>query len=73
MGQPISMAWVARFAPAHLRSTSLGVRLTVNQVWLIAVPPVVSVTIGLAGPAWLFFSIAGLLAAMLPPIARGPR
>jgi len=73
MGQPISMAWVARFAPAHLRSTSLGVRLTVNQVWLIAVPPVVGVIIGLAGPAWLFFSIAGLLAATLPPIARGPR
>jgi MFS family permease len=73
MGQPITMAWVARSAPAHLRSTSLGVRLTANQVWLLVVPPAIGLIVGLAGPASLFFSIGALLAATLAPSARGPR
>ncbi|CAN5356290.1 MFS transporter [soil metagenome] len=61
VGQPLTMAWVARSAPVRLRSTALAIRLTANRLGQFVIPLGAGLIAGVAGTAAMFFSLGGLL------------
>jgi MFS family permease len=61
VGQPLTMAWVARTAPVRLRSTALAIRLTANRLGQFVIPLGAGLVAGAAGTATMFFSLGGLL------------
>lgn len=70
IGQPLTMAWVARAAPTELRSSALAVRLTANRLGQLVVPVAVGAVAGLAGPAMIFYSLTLLLASTTALVLR---
>jgi MFS family permease len=73
LGQPLTMTWTVREAPAQLRSTALGLRLTGNRIAQAAAPAAagaVSTVVGVAGP---FLLVAALLAAATVTVLPGWR
>lgn len=63
LGQPLTLTWVARSAPADIRSTALGVRLAGNRFGQVAVPAAVGGLVGLTGTVAVFGALAVMLAA----------
>ena len=62
IGQPLTMSWVVRAVPAHVRGTALGLRLTGNRLGQAAVPASVGVLAATAGAAGVIWATAATLA-----------
>lgn len=71
-GQPMTISWVASRAPAPLRATALGMRLTGNRLGQLTVPAVVGLAAGVAGVSIVFWSMAALLLASAAVVMRTP-
>jgi MFS family permease len=61
LGQPITIAWVVDRAPADVRGTAIGVRLSGNRLGQTVLPVGVGAIAGGAGVAAVFISLAVLL------------
>jgi MFS family permease len=72
LGQPLTMAWVAGRAPAGLRGTALGVRLSGNRLGQLSVPVAVGAVAGATGIAAIFVALCGMLAGSALLVARRP-
>ncbi len=72
LGQPLTMAWVAGRAPAGLRGTALGVRLSGNRLGQLSVPVAVGAVAGATGIAAIFLTLCGMLAGSALLVARKP-
>lgn len=62
LGQPITLAWVADRAPADIRGTALGVRLSGNRLGQMVLPLAVGAIAGASGLGAVFVSMSVLLA-----------
>jgi MFS family permease len=62
LGQPLTLAWVAERAPAEVRGTAIGIRLSGNRLGQTVLPPAIGTLAGAAGLAAAFVSPALLLA-----------
>ena len=62
IGQPLTMSWVVRAVPAHVRATALGLRLTGNRLGQVAVPATIGVLAASAGAAGVIWATAATLA-----------
>jgi MFS family permease len=63
LSQPLTMSWVALRAPAELRATALGLRLTSNRIGQLVVPAILGVIGGVTGVAGVFVIMSGMLLA----------
>jgi len=63
LGQPMSLAWVSRAAPADSRGIAIGVRLTGNRAGQVGLPAAVGVIGGATSVGAVFVSLGLLLAA----------
>jgi MFS family permease len=72
LGQPLTMAWVAGRAPAGLRGTALGLRLSGNRLGQLSVPFGVGAVAGATGIGAIFITLCGLLAGSALLVARNP-
>ncbi len=70
LAQPMTMAWVARAAPADLRGTALSVRLAANRVGQMTIPLAVGVAAGFAGTGVVFIMLAALLVSSSAVVLR---
>ena len=70
IGQPLTMAWVARLAPEELRATALSVRLTANRVGQSAIPVAVGVVAAFAGSGAIFIVLSVLLVSTSAVVSR---
>lgn len=70
IGQPLTMAWVARLAPEEVRATALSVRLTANRVGQSAIPVAVGAVAAFAGSGAIFIVPSGLLVSTSVAVAR---
>lgn len=70
LAQPMTMAWVARAAPADLRGTALSVRLAANRVGQMTIPLAVGVAAGFAGTGVVFIMLAALLVSSSAVVMR---
>ncbi|WP_447644249.1 MFS transporter [Nocardioides zeae] len=71
VGQPLTMSWLTRRAPAEQRAQAVALRLAGNRVGQVVVPSVLGVA-AVGGASVALLAIAALLAAMLP-VLRGQR
>lgn len=72
LGQPLTMAWVAGRAPAGLRGTALGVRLSGNRLGQLSVPVAVGAVAGATGIGAIFITLCGMLIGSALLVARKP-
>jgi MFS family permease len=72
LGQPISLSWVADQAPATLRGTALGVRLSGNRLGQVVLPAAVGVIAGASGLTAVFVSLSVLLALSAAAVMAAP-
>lgn len=70
LGQPMTMAWVSRAAPAELRGTALSVRLAANRVGQMTIPLAIGVAAGVASTSVVFIILAALLLSSSAVVAR---
>lgn len=70
LGQPMTMAWVARAAPPELRGTALSVRLAANRVGQMTIPLAIGVAAGVASTSVVFVILAALLLSSSAVVAR---
>lgn len=70
IGQPLTMAWVSRSAPEHLRATALAVRLTANRVGQSFLPVAVGAVAAIAGSGAIFIVLSALLVSTSLAVAR---
>lgn len=63
LGQPLTVSWVAAHAPADLRGTAIGIRLSGNRLGQLVVPAVVGVAASAAGLSAIFWSLTVMLGA----------
>ncbi len=61
LGQPMSASWVAGTAPADVRATALGVRLTGNRLAQAAMPALAGGIGGAAGISAIFLVMGAML------------
>ncbi|MGH3316974.1 MAG: MFS transporter [Nocardioidaceae bacterium] len=61
LGQPLSLVWIARTSPEHMRGTAVGVRLSGNRLGQVAIPAMVGGIVGATGLAALFVALAMML------------
>ncbi|MGH3326396.1 MAG: MFS transporter [Streptomycetales bacterium] len=72
LGQPLTLAWVARTVPTQIKSTAIAVRLTGNRAGQVTVPAAVGALTGWVGPGAMFVALAVLLAASTLACVWGP-
>lgn len=62
IGQPMTMAWVSRIAPAEMRGLAISVRLTANRFGQVTAPAVAGfiATGGVASVFWMLAAIQGV-------------
>ncbi|MGH3342056.1 MAG: MFS transporter [Carbonactinosporaceae bacterium] len=72
LGQPLTLAWVARTVPTQIKSTAIAVRLTGNRAGQVTVPAAVGALTGWVGPGAMFVVLAVLLTASALASVRGP-
>jgi len=60
--QPLTLSWVAARAPADIRGTAMGLRLSGNRLGQFALPVLAGLVAGAAGLPAIFWSIGVLLA-----------
>lgn len=60
VGQPLTMAWVSRIAPAESRGLAISMRLTANRLGQVVIPTIAG-AIALASSGAIFYLLAGLL------------
>jgi MFS family permease len=63
LGQPMSLAWVTRAAPADSQGIAVGVRLTGNRAGQVALPALVGAIGGATGVGAIFIALGVMLAA----------
>lgn len=61
IGQPLTMAWVSKIAPAEMRGLAISLRLTANRFGQVVAPAVAGL-IATGGVAAVFWMLAGLQA-----------
>ena len=71
MGQPLSLSWIAQTAPADMRGTAVGVRLSGNRLGQVAIPAIVGGVVGAAGIGAVFVAMAVMLAGSSVLTANG--
>jgi MFS family permease len=71
MGQPLSLIWIAQTAPADMRGTAVGVRLSGNRMGQVAIPAIVGGVVGFAGIGAVFVAMAVMLAGSSLLTANG--
>ncbi|MDF9716165.1 MFS transporter [Nocardioides sp. ChNu-153] len=69
VGQPLTMSWLTRRAPAEQRAQAVTLRLAGNRVGQVVVPSVLGAA-AVGGASVALLAVALLLAAMLP-VLRG--
>lgn len=70
LGQPMTMAWVARAAPPELTGTALSVRLAANRVGQMTIPLAIGLAAGVASTSVVFVILAALLVSASAVVAR---
>ncbi len=70
IGQPLTMAWVARSAPDELRATALAMRITGNRVGQSLIPVAVGVVSAAVGSGAIFVVLSALLVSTAVAVAR---
>jgi MFS family permease len=70
LGQPVTLAWVAARAPAAVRGTAIGLRLSGNRLGQTALPALVGGIGGVLGLVAVFWALAVLLAASTATVWR---
>lgn len=70
LGQPLTLAWIAQTAPADIRATALGVRLSGNRAGQVVIPAAMGGLIGVLGVGAVFWAMAALLASSMVAVVR---
>jgi MFS family permease len=73
VGQPLTLAWVTQAAPAPIRATAIGLRLTGNRLGQVLIPSGVGLVASAAGVAGVLWATAGALALVAAVSAAGGR
>jgi MFS family permease len=71
LGQPLSLIWIAETAPADMRGTAVGVRLSGNRLGQVAIPAIVGGVVGSTGIGAVFVAMAIMLAGSSVLTANG--
>lgn len=61
IGQPLTMSWIARDAPADGQAAALGVRISANRLGQLVAPVSLGLMASLAGLPVVFWGLTGLL------------
>ena len=61
IGQPLTMSWIARDAPADRQAAALGVRISANRLGQLVAPVTLGLMASLAGLPVVFWGLAALL------------
>ncbi len=64
IGQPMTMAWVSRISPAHMRGLAISIRLTANRFGQVVAPAAAGLIAG-AGVSGVFWMLAGIQAVSI--------
>ncbi len=64
IGQPMTMAWVSRISPAHMRGLAISIRLTANRFGQVMAPAAAGLIAG-AGVSGVFWMLAGIQAVSI--------
>ncbi len=64
LGQPMTMAWVSRISPAHMRGLAISIRLTANRFGQVVAPAAAGLIAG-AGVSGVFWMLAGIQAVSI--------
>jgi MFS family permease len=71
LGQPLSLIWIAQTAPADIRGTAVGVRLSGNRLGQVAIPALVGGIVGATGIAAVFVALSVMLVGSSVATATG--
>lgn len=64
IGQPMTMAWVSRIAPANMRGLAISIRLTANRFGQVVAPAAAGLIAG-SGVSGVFWMLAGIQAVSI--------
>jgi MFS family permease len=73
VGQPLTLSWVTQVAPAPIRATAIGLRLTGNRLGQVLIPSTVGLVASAAGVAGVLWATAGTLGVVAVVTAAGGR